>query len=1356
MAVNVSGDGALDFVAGLDASSFLDTTQTMTKGIQDVYAKGGSAAQKFSKDLQDYAKGTGAGLDPTIVEKYADRVAAATVQLQTLLQKGAANLDPAVLKEFAASLAGPEEGFKALNQTIDFVKANIGSLKLSPEDTDTLLDSIQQLDDSFTHYTEKQKSAYAELRQMKNALLDLKPGSKAYEDLQLKAGKLSNELSEQNQAIKLLGSNTAGLQAAGSGLRGLIGGFEAVAGAIGLASGESEGLEKTVSTVISAMGVLNGVQEVAEVIDKRSALNQYLIATYRKLSAGAAVEQAAATTALSEAQIVETGVTEAATVATAELNAVFLANPAVAVLAGIAALAAGIYFLTQKSTEADEKATRLNKTLLDQYNLSKEIYELSKEVAEANIQTQEGNVEAAKAANLSQKEQLQRQIELDNLKNEQAQKDLQKAKDDLSGANNLTKSLLEGLNATRKAQGLNTIKFNLGFEDNSDPEVLIKKLDDLGKHLAAIKNSSRASTDKGKSEIEVLSSQIELLKPKVDALITANRSANEAATKVAVNGIEKTQQAYEEDVKNYVAAANAKTEALGLSSKQQLEIQLAAIRAQQTAALDSKINPNLTQGEQAQILADSLKKQADLIFAFNQKELADKGKLLTAEAGLYQQGSKERLDLELAALQVSHNAQIQQFIEINGQLVRYRKLSNDQLAAADDEYYAARKAKILEVLKDEGTSSLQAQISLDNARISGLTAGSAQDLQARKQLSQDQQALDTFNAQQTIQNQQLLQARLTEIMAKGIAERQKLDDEFFQHQLENNLKQIQTAADHAKVQNQITISDPAASANDRLNAQVSNLNIDASAIAKQISEVQSAINAALLKGNTDYSDLIEKRRKLNDELKKINGQIAAAPEKAKDEGLQDIAADLNQVASSFSKLSGQVRSSNASLGEILTTLSNVARNGALIAKIFKDGKDQFQNYSTAAEGAIQLIALVINAASQRAAAEKQYQLDLINFQEQYNHELNDSILLNTKLKENVFTQDFQGELKDSIKAITDATSQYNSAISKLYGNNALAKSGTKNVVSGSAVLSGVGSGAAIGAAVGTIVPVIGNVVGAAVGAVVGGIVGLFGGKKKADTYVSLLQEYPDLIKKGANGTAEINKELAKSLIASNQLDANTKSLVQDTLDWQEAIDKANTQLKDVISQLAGNLGNDLRDGLVQAFEDGTDAGKAFAASVSKTLQDVVSQLLFQQVFGKAFDQLQKNFADSFAAGGDQSFQDDLQNFFLQYQGLAKQFDDGLTAAQQEAKTAGLDIFQSTNNATSVTNSLAGQIKGITEDQANLLAGQFGGLRLTAIDQLKAAQQSNVYLSDIVFNTAMILQVKESLQRMELQGIKIRA
>ena len=149
--------------------------------------------------------------------------------------------------------------------------------------------------------------------------------------------------------------------------------------------------------------------------------------------------------------------------------------------------------------------------------------------------------------------------------------------------------------------------------------------------------------------------------------------------------------------------------------------------------------------------------------------------------------------------------------------------------------------------------------------------------------------------------------------------------------------------------------------------------------------------------------------------------------------------------------------------------------------------------------------------------------------------------------------------------MSDASTKYNEAMDKLAEGRA--KIDQKNAVDWGKVGSGAASGAAIGATVGSVVPVIGNAVGAVVGGVVGAVVGLFGGKKKKDLYGGLLDVYPELV----DGQENLNKELAEQLIATNQLDAKTKQLVENALDWENALDEARGQIRDITVELAGDL-----------------------------------------------------------------------------------------------------------------------------------------------------------------------------------------
>ena len=194
--------------------------------------------------------------------------------------------------------------------------------------------------------------------------------------------------------------------------------------------------------------------------------------------------------------------------------------------------------------------------------------------------------------------------------------------------------------------------------------------------------------------------------------------------------------------------------------------------------------------------------------------------------------------------------------------------------------------------------------------------------------------------------------------------------------------------------------------------------------------------------------------------------------------------------------------------------------------------------------------------------------------------------------------------------------------------NGRAKNGQRDKVNWGALGQGASTGAALGAGIGTIIPVIGNAV--------GGVVGLFAGKKKGDKFGRLLDIFPELIDQAGN----FNKALADTLIANNLIDDKTKVLLQDTIAWTNQIAAAKEQINRVITDLAGSLGDDLKNALVGAFEDGTSAADAFGGAVSKILEDMVSQILFSSLFADDFDKLQKEMQASFDVNGDQSAVDD--------------------------------------------------------------------------------------------------------------------
>ena len=122
----------------------------------------------------------------------------------------------------------------------------------------------------------KFKSAKAELRGMREELLNMSraglEGTQAFNDLQLAAGKLQDEIADTGARIKGLASDTRNIDAFIGAIQGITAGFQIAQGAAALFGDENEELQKTLVKVQGAMALANGVQQVANLLQKESAL----------------------------------------------------------------------------------------------------------------------------------------------------------------------------------------------------------------------------------------------------------------------------------------------------------------------------------------------------------------------------------------------------------------------------------------------------------------------------------------------------------------------------------------------------------------------------------------------------------------------------------------------------------------------------------------------------------------------------------------------------------------------------------------------------------------------------------------------------------------------------------------------------------------------------------------------------------------------------------------------------------------------------------------------------------------------------------------------------------------------------
>ena len=189
--------------------------------------------------------------------------------------------------------------------------------------------------------------------------------------------------------------------------------------------------------------------------------------------------------------------------------------------------------------------------------------------------------------------------------------------------------------------------------------------------------------------------------------------------------------------------------------------------------------------------------------------------------------------------------------------------------------------------------------------------------------------------------------------------------------------------------------------------------------------------------------------------------------------------------------------------------------------------------------------------------------------------------------------------------------------------------------------------------------------------------GLFGWGKGKDTYSSILDVYPELIDSAGN----FNRELAESIMNSREFAKNDKEALQYIIDLYDQAEEAWESVKDYFEGVFGDLGQTLTDALVDAFKNGTDAGKAFADSLTGMLEKLAEQMIYTVTIAPLLEKAQKEMLDVMKRedltdeekfGNYVRILDDMTDNALSQQGT---FNALLEKYRQLAKEKGLDLWQ---------------------------------------------------------------------------------
>ena len=192
-------------------------------------------------------------------------------------------------------------------------------------------------------------------------------------------------------------------------------------------------------------------------------------------------------------------------------------------------------------------------------------------------------------------------------------------------------------------------------------------------------------------------------------------------------------------------------------------------------------------------------------------------------------------------------------------------------------------------------------------------------------------------------------------------------------------------------------------------------------------------------------------------------------------------------------------------------------------------------------------------------------------------------------------------------------------------------------------------------------------------------------------------------------------------------------------DFKEQYAELGRQIEDMIDEISNDLlqtnakdfANELGDALVEAFGKGEDAAKAMESTVNSVLKNLVLNQLkknfLETQLQSALDQLEKDMGywngDNFIFDG--LSDEEIARFKASVGAATANFNNAMQLYEDLFKEMRLD---------DTDESLTGAVKGVSEETADILAGQMNAVRINQLDMAAIMRQQLQQLNQIAVNT----------------------
>lgn len=285
--MNIKG-GALEFeiiANNGQINSALAETKRRVQGFTNATVEGGERMEAAYKE---------AAAQIEAAFKDIDTMAAIHSNAISDLEKEYTRLGEAAGAAFMKGTAQGDEEFRALTAKQQAVKAEIAQRKELLQEVGNTADALRKEEQTLEENrakVEQNTKAKGMLRtqvmNLKNSLAEMEQAGKRdteeYRVMRAELGRLADAMADANTQAKIMSDDYQSMNAVLEVMGGIIGAFSAAQGAVGLFAGENENLQKIMVKVQSLMAITIGLQQVSKTLNKDSYTQIVLVRKAKEL-----------------------------------------------------------------------------------------------------------------------------------------------------------------------------------------------------------------------------------------------------------------------------------------------------------------------------------------------------------------------------------------------------------------------------------------------------------------------------------------------------------------------------------------------------------------------------------------------------------------------------------------------------------------------------------------------------------------------------------------------------------------------------------------------------------------------------------------------------------------------------------------------------------------------------------------------------------------------------------------------------------------------------------------------------------------------------------------------------------------